>query len=238
MEGVQLTFYGPETPARKPTLIRELPTDEQPVARLNHYGAGALSASELLTIAIGFDNLADAQALLAAHDNLAGLARVPLTELTAVKGIGPTRAARLQATFELGRRQLVACPADKPTIKTPADAANLLMAEMGMLEQEHLVALILDTKNHVLKKQTVYVGSLNTAVVRVGEVFREAIRLNAAAIIVAHNHPSNDPTPSAEDVYVTRSLVEAGKLLNIDVLDHMVICQSRWVSLKERGMGF
>ena len=99
-------------------------------------------------------------------------------------------------------------------------------------------AVILNTKNQVLKVQNVYVGSLNTAVVRVGELFREAIRVNAAAIIVAHNHPSGDPTPSAEDVHVTRQMVEAGKLLNIDVLDHLVICQARWVSLKERGLGF
>jgi DNA repair protein RadC len=109
---------------------------------------------------------------------------------------------------------------------------------MGALEQEHLRAVILNTKNQVLKIQSVYIGSLNTAVVRVGELFREAVRVNAAAIIVAHNHPSGDPTPSAEDVYVTRQIVEAGKLLSIDVLDHLVICMARWVSLKERGLGF
>jgi len=112
------------------------------------------------------------------------------------------------------------------------------MLEMAGLEQEHLRTIILDTKNHVLKVHTVYIGSLNTAVVRVGELFREAVRLNSAALIIAHNHPSGDPTPSPEDVQVTRQIVEAGKLLSIDVLDHLVIGQARWVSLKERGLGF
>jgi DNA repair protein RadC len=258
MDNYQLTFYGVDmppaeseatpTPAPKPkpakpetprvTMIRELPTSEQPVHRLEHFGAGALSTVELLTIATGFDNFEDAQSLLAANDNLAGLARLPMSDLTAIKGIGPTRAARLKATFELGRRLQIAQPAEKPVIKSPADAANLLMLEMGAYEQEHLVTLILDSKNHVLKQHTVYIGSLNTAVVRVGELFREAIRLNAAAILVAHNHPSNDPTPSAEDVYVTRQIVEAGKLVNIEVLDHIVLAQHRFVSLKERGLGF
>ena len=138
----------------------------------------------------------------------------------------------------MGRRLLVAAPHERPLVKSPADAANLLMMEMAVLEQEHLRTVLLDSKNQVLKVHTVYIGSLNTAVVRVGELFREAIRLNCAALIVAHNHPSGDPTPSAEDVYVTRQIVEAGKLLSIDVLDHLVICQARWVSLKERGLGF
>jgi DNA repair protein RadC len=263
MDGIQLTFYE-ITPAPTPTpkvkinpparlngrgvnkiptgprplLIRELPTSEQPVSRLEHYGPAALSAIELLTIIVGFDSIEEANALLISSDNLAGLARRPFDDLVTVRGIGPARAARIKAACELGRRLLVAAPAEKPTIKAPADAANLLMLEMGTLEQEHMVILILDTKNHVLKQHTAYVGSLNTAVVRVGELFREAIRLNAAAILVAHNHPSNDPSPSAEDVYVTRQIVDAGKLVNIDVLDHLIICQSRWVSLKERGLGF
>ena len=119
-------------------MIRELPTSEQPVSRLEHYGAGALSTIELLTIIVGFDTIEDANALLINSDNLAGLARRPLDDLVTVRGIGPTRAARIKAAFELGRRLLVAVPAEKPKIKAPADAANLLMLEMGTLEQEHL----------------------------------------------------------------------------------------------------
>jgi DNA repair protein RadC len=251
--GVQLTFYGVDAPPPKPPLkvkvnkiptgprvclIRELPSAEQPISRLEHYGAGALSTVELLAIVMGSDNLDDPATLLAANERLFGLAQLPWEQLIAIKGIGPTRAARLKATFEIGRRLVTAQPAEKPMIKSPADAANLLMPEMMLLEQEHLKVVILNTKNHVLKIHTAYIGSLNTAVMRVCELFREAIRLNAAAIVVLHNHPSSDPTPSTEDVCVTRQIVETGKLLGIDVLDHIVIGGNRYVSMKERGLGF
>ena len=179
-----------------------------------------------------------AQRLLTTYGGLAGLAQAPFDQLLEMKGLGEAKASQLKAAFELGKRLLVAAPHERPIVKSPADAANLLMLEMGGLEQEHLRALILDSRNQVLRMHTIYVGSVNTAVVRVAELFREAVRANAAAIIVAHNHPSGDPTPSAEDVHVTRQMVEAGKLLNIDVLDHLVIGQARWVSLKERGLGF
>jgi len=223
--------------------IKELPEGERPRERLEHYGPTALSVAELLAIILRTGTRDEnvirlAQRLITVYGGLAGLARAPFSELVAIKGVGPAKATQLKAAFELGRRLLVAAPHERPMVKSPADAANLLMMEMGILEQEHLRTVLLDSKNHVLKIHTVYIGSLNTAVLRVGELFREAIRLNCAAIIVAHNHPSGDPTPSAEDVGVTRQIVEAGKLLNIDVLDHLVIGQQRWVSLKERGLGF
>jgi DNA repair protein RadC len=223
--------------------IKELPEGERPRERLEHYGPTALSSAELLAIILRVGTKDEnvirlAQRLLSTYNGLAGLAQAPFSDLVAIKGLGPAKATQLKAAFELGRRLLIAAPHERPVIKSPADAAILLMSEMWMLEQEHLRTLILDSRNQVLKTHTVYVGSLNTAVVRVGEMFREAIRLNAAAVIVAHNHPSGDPTPSAEDVTVTRQIVEAGKLLNIDVLDHLVIGQQRWVSLKERGLGF
>ena len=129
-------------------------------------------------------------------------------------------------------------PHPREQICSPSDAAALMLVEMAHFDQEHLRAICLDTKNRVQKVQTVYVGSLNSSLVRIGEVFKEAIRLNSAAIIVVHNHPSGDPTPSPEDVLVTREMVSAGKLLDIDVLDHLVIGQGRWVSMRERGMGF
>jgi DNA repair protein RadC len=223
--------------------IKELPEGERPRERLEHYGSGALSSAELLAIILRVGTKDEnvirlAQRLLTTYGGLAGLAQAPFSELMTIKGLGQAKTTQLKAAFELGRRLLVAAPHERPVVKSPADAANLLMMEMGLLEQEHLRTVMLDSKNQVLKVHTVYVGSLNTAVVRVGELFREAIRLNCAALIVAHNHPSGDPTPSAEDVYVTRQIVEAGKLLNIDVLDHLVIGQQRWVSLKERGLGF
>jgi DNA repair protein RadC len=223
--------------------IKELPESERPRERLEHYGATAVSTAELLAIILRVGTkdenvLRLAQRILARYEGLAGLAQAPFSELVAIKGLGAAKTTQLKAAFELGRRLQVAAPHERLTVRSPADAANLLMVEMGALEQEHLRAIILNTKNQVLKVHPVYVGSLNTAVVRVGELFKEAIRMNAAAVIIAHNHPSGDPTPSAEDVHMTRQIVEAGKLLGIDVLDHLVICQARWVSLKERGLGF
>ncbi len=232
----QMSFL--TTPAARVT-IRELPTTEQPQERLRRSGPAALSSAELLAIVLGLTDLGQAETLLAHYEGLNGLAKAPLAELAGrYRGIGPGKAHQLKAAFELGRRCIVAAPVERLRIKSPADAAGLLLAEMGALEQEELRTIIVDSKNQVLKIHTVYMGSLNTAVLRIAEVFREAIRLNAAAIIVAHNHPSGDPTPSAEDVHVTRQLVEAGKLLNIDVLDHLVLGCQRWLSLKERGLGF
>ena len=223
--------------------IKELPEGERPRERLLHYGPGSLSTAELIAIILrvgGRDEnvIMLSQRLLTCFGGIAGLAQAQLTDLMTIKGVGEAKAIEIKAAFELGKRLLVAAPHERPVVKSPADAANLLMMEMAPLEQEHLRTVIMDSKNHVVKIHTVYIGSVNTAVVRVGELFREAIRLNAAALIVVHNHPSGDPTPSPEDVRVTRQIVEAGKLLNIDVLDHLVIGQQRWVSLKERGLGF
>jgi DNA repair protein RadC len=223
--------------------IKELPSSERPRERLLHYGASALSSAELLAIILR-TGLQDenvvrmAQRLLATFGNLSGLARVNAAELQREKGLGPAKVAQLQAALELGRRMLLQSPEERPQVRSPADAANLVMSEMGLLEQEQLRVMLLDTKNRVLDTPTIYVGSLNTSLIRVGELFRAAIRANCASLIVLHNHPSGDPTPSPEDVAVTRQIVEAGKLLDIDVLDHLIIGQQRFVSLKERGLGF
>lgn len=224
-------------------MIKDMPAGERPRERLTQAGPGALSSAELLAIilrtGIRGENVLDmAHRLLAKYGGLAGLARVSLAELCAEKGLGLAKAAQLKAALELGRRLLVTSPEERPQVKCPSDAANLLMGEMGLLEQEHMRVLLLDTRNRVLSVHTVYQGSLNTTLVRVGELFRDAIRANCAGIIVAHNHPSGDPTPSPEDVAVTQQIVAGGKLLDIDVLDHLVICQHRFVSLRERGLGF
>lgn len=179
-----------------------------------------------------------AQTLLVEIGGLAGLHRLSLPELQKKRGIGFVKAVQIQAAVELGRRFSIVHPEEKPRIQSPQDAANLVLYEMGALEQEHLRVLLLDTRNQVIQIVEVYRGSLNSSVIRVGEVFREAVRRNAAAIIVAHNHPSGDPTPSPEDIAVTRAIVDAGKLLDIDVLDHLVIEKNRYVSLKSKGMGF
>jgi DNA repair protein RadC len=170
---------------------------------------------------------------------LSGLARASIAELSQIKGVGDAKAIQIKAALKLGRRLTIAAPDERPTVKSPADAANLLLVDMSTHEQEHMGVLLLDTRNRVLGlPATIYIGNLNTAVVRIDELFREAIRQNCAAIIVAHNHPSGDRTPSPEDVRVTEQIVSAGKMLDVDVLDHLVIGGQRCVSLKERGLGF
>ena len=223
--------------------IKELPTSERPRERLLEYGVGALSTAELLAIILRTGTKDEnvillAHRLLARFGNLAGLVQANTREMTAERGLGPAKVAQLKAALELGRRMLVESPDERPQIRAPADAANLVMTEMGVLEQEQLRVILLDTKNRVLDTPTIYKGSLNTSLIRVGELFREAIRANCASLIVIHNHPSGDPTPSPEDVAVTRQIVEAGELVDIEVLDHLIIGRQRFVSLKERGLGF
>lgn len=224
-------------------MIRDMPVDERPRERLMRVGERALANAELLAVTMRTGNPGEnvvrlAERLLAHFNGLPGMARASLSELQQVKGIGPAKAAEIKAALELGRRLLAAAPEERPRVTSPADAANLLMSEMMFLEQEHLRLILLDTRNHVLSTPTVYQGSLNASVVRIGEIFRHALKDNAAALIVAHNHPSGDPSPSPEDVHVTRQLVEAGDLLDISVLDHIIIGQQRYISLKERGLGF
>ena len=239
---VEADALNPQTydkaPRRYPTL-RELPESERPVHRLHFYGPAALSTSELLAILAGTPHqLQDAANLMAAFEGIEGVARANMSELQQQRGIGASTAARIKAAFELGRRLIVERPPDRPQIRTPADAANLVMAEMGLLEQEHLRTILLDTKNRVVAIPTIYVGSVNTTMIRVAEVFREAIRRNCPSLIVLHNHPSGDVSPSPEDVAVTRQIVEAGKLMDVEVLDHLIVSQHKFVSLKERGLGF
>lgn len=224
-------------------MLRDYAEEERPRERLMKVGAKAVSTAELLAIimrtGVGGENVVRlAERLLFTFRDLPGIARASISELTQVKGIGPAKAVEIKAAFEVGRRLMMAAPQEKLKVTSPHDAANLLMSEMSLLEQEHLRVVLLDTRNNVLQMPTIYVGSLNSSVVRVGEIFKIAIKENAAAMIVAHNHPSGDPSPSAEDVHVTRQIVKAGQILNIEVLDHIVIGQQRFVSLKERGLGF
>ena len=223
--------------------IHDLPLDLRPRERMLYAGASALSTTELLAIILrdgvrGENVIRMAERLLTEFGGLAGLVQANFEELCRVRGVGEAKATQVKAALELGKRLLLTAPQERPQIRNPSDVANLLMMEMGLLEQEHLRAVLLDTKNFVLRIVLIYAGSLNTAVVRVGEVFREAIRANSAALILAHNHPSGDPTPSPEDVRVTEMIVEAGALLDVNVLDHLVIGRNRYVSLKERGLGF
>ncbi|MCA9935622.1 MAG: DNA repair protein RadC [Anaerolineales bacterium] len=221
-------------------LIRDMAPSEQPLNRLYHVGTQAVSNAELIASVLQTKDALDLahELLQMAGGSLLRLPHLTRAQLKRLSGIGDAQAARLQAALELGKRVLMAETGDKPTVTTPADAANLLMFEMMNLEQEHLRLILLDTRNRVLATPTVYIGSLNTSVVRIGELFKQALVYNAAALIVLHNHPSGDPSPSPQDVNVTRLLVKAGKLLDLEILDHIIIGRNRYVSLKERRLGW
>ena len=223
--------------------ITDLAETERPRERLARLGPQALNDAELLAILLrvgvhGENAVQVGQRLLKDLGGISGLHRAAYEEVCEQHGIGPAKASQIKAAIELGRRLTVQAPEERPTIHSPADAAELVRYEMSALEQEELRVLLLDTRNHVMHIETVYRGSLNSSQIRVGELFRPAIRRNAAAIIIIHNHPSGDPTPSPDDAAVTRAIVQAGKLLDIDVLDHLVIGRGRYISLKERGVGF
>ena len=232
-----------ESTSRPAYRITDMHQAERPRERLAQLGPQALSNAELIAILLrvgvpGENAVQVGQRLLQSFGGLGGLHRASFEEVCAQHGIGEAKAAQLKAAIELGRRLALETPEARPTINSPADAAALVQYEMGGLEKEHMRALLLDSRNHVLDVVEIALGSLNSAHIRVGEIFTPAVRRNAAAIIVAHNHPSGDPTPSPDDVAVTRAIVQAGKLLDIEVLDHLVIGQGRFVSLKERGLGF
>jgi DNA repair protein RadC len=229
---------------RRPTYrITDLAETERPRERLEHLGPGALSKAELLAILLrtgvpGENAVEMGTRLLDKYEGLSGLHRASFQELCDEYGLGPAKASQLKAALEMGYRLQRENPEPRPTIHSPEDAAGLVQYEMSALEQEELRVILLNTRNEVMKIETIYRGSLNSSQIRVGELFKTAIRNNAAALIVAHNHPSGDPTPSPDDVAVTRAIVQAGKLLDIEVLDHLVIGLNKFVSLKNRGLGF
>ena len=223
--------------------ITDLPIDDRPRERLVKLGAQALSSAELIAILLrvgvpGESVVQVGQRLLQAFGGLSGLHRAPISELVAQHGIGEAKAAQIKAAIELGRRLTLEAPEEKPTVNSPADAAALVQYEMSALEKEEMRVILLDTRNHVVDIVTVAHGSLNAAQMRVGEIFTPAVRKNVAALIAVHNHPSGDPTPSPQDVAITRAMIEAGKLLDIEVLDHLVIGQGKYTSLKEKKLGF
>jgi DNA repair protein RadC len=225
------------------TRIRDLPASERPRERLRDFGASALSNAELLAIILRTGTqresvVALATRLLSTYRGLIGLARASFRELCAEKGLGEAKAAQLKAALELGRRLSSTQPEERVVVRSPADIANLLQTEMGLLEQEHLRVVLLNQRNQVLAIPELYRGSVNTSLIRVAELFRDAVRQNCPAVVLVHNHPSGDPTPSNDDIAMTKQAMEAGKLLDIEVLDHVIIGQGRYVSLKELGLGF
>ena len=203
---------------------------------LERLGADESPDDEILALIIGGGVAARrlSRRLLERFGSLAGVARALPLELQ-VAGLSRTAALRVTACIELGRRAARSWPSDPWLIRTPTDVAEPLVDAMGALEREELRVLILDTKNLVTAERTVYRGNLAGSSVRVGEVFRDAVRTCAAAIIVAHNHPSGDPSPSGEDLRITAELAEAGRLLDIELLDHLVIGRGRWISMRALG---
>ena len=225
------------------TMIRDLPRRERPRERLRDYGPSTLSNAELIAILLrtgvtGENVINLAVRLLSHFRGLPGLARTNYSELCTLTGISDAKASQLLAAFELGRRLASLHPEDRAIIRSPEDVANLLGAEMSLLDQEHLRVMLLDTKNALTGVSEIYIGNVNSSVVRPAEVLRPAIRYNAVSIIVVHNHPSGDPTPSPEDISITEQLRSAGDLLGIKILDHIILAGNRNASLKELGLGF
>ncbi len=223
--------------------IRELPLTERPRERLATLGPGALTAAELLGL-VWTSGTRRATATQVAEEclvrleGLDGIGRASAAELEAVPGVGPVRAAQVTAALELGRRLLADWPAGRWSVRAPRDLAERLLLQMGRLEREELRVVLLNTRNVVLAVQTVYVGNVSAALVRVGELFRDAIRRHAAGLILVHNHPSGDPTPSPDDLHLTAETIAAGRLLDVAVLDHLIIGQDAYVSLRDRGVAF
>ncbi|MFS0775798.1 DNA repair protein RadC [Neobacillus sp. 3P2-tot-E-2] len=221
-------------------MIRDFPQDERPRERFIQNGPASLSNHELIAILLRTGTkdesvLQLSNRLLTNFEGLRLLKDASLEEMTEIKGIGQAKAIQILAAVEIGRRITNLNYTDRYVIRSPEDGANYVMNDMRFLSQEHFVCLYLNTKNQVLHKQTIFIGSLNASIVHPREVFREALKRSAASIICLHNHPSGDPAPSREDIEVTKRLVECGKMIGIDVLDHLIIGENKFVSLKEKG---
>lgn len=221
--------------------IKELPVSSRPRERLVDLGPEGLYDAELLAIILVSGTRQEtaldlANRLLSEFGGLKGLLDVSVEELVAVSGIGIAKACQVKAALELAKRVMTWREDALPVIKSPADVAALVLEQMRHLDREHFRALCLDTKNRVIAVENISVGSLNASIVHPREVFKSAIRRSAAALILVHNHPSGDTRPSTEDVEVTRRLQEAGKLLGISVLDHIIIGDGKYLSMREREL--
>ncbi len=224
----------------KPLMIRDFPHGERPRERLLKEGSKTLSNQELIAILLGTGTKQESvlqlsQRILHHFNGLKLLKESTVEELKKIKGIGDTKAVQLLAAIELGSRVHKLQMEDRIIIRSPEDVSNYVMEDMRFLTQEHFVSLYLNTKNHVIHKKTIFIGSLNASIVHPREVFKEAFRYSAASIICLHNHPSGDPAPSREDIEVTKRLVESGKVVGIELLDHIIIGDQKFVSLKEKG---
>jgi DNA repair protein RadC len=229
--------------ATRATLIRDLPAAERPRERLRDAGADKLSNVELLAVLLRTGTMNDsalslAEKLLARFGGITGVAHATIHELCEVDGIGEAKAAQLKAALELGSRAARDGKGALPVVRSADDIAALVLDQMSLLEQEEVRVFVLDARNRIVAEEMAYKGSVHTAHVRLAEIFSGAVRRKASAIVVVHNHPSGDPTPSAADIQLTKQLVEASRLLEIDVLDHIVIGGGRYASLATLRLGF
>jgi DNA repair protein RadC len=221
-------------------MIRDVPKDARPRERLLSAGPESLGDHELLAILLRTGTKEEsvlqlAHRLLQHFEGLRLLKDATIEEITSIKGIGTTKAIQILAAIELGRRISRLSYNERYVIRSPEDGAKYVMEDMRFLSQEHFVAIYLNTKNQVIHRKTIFIGSLNASIVHPREVFKEAIKRSAASIICVHNHPSGDPTPSREDIDVTKRLAECGRIIGIELLDHLIIGDQKFVSLKEKG---
>ncbi len=226
--------------ASKSFTIRDLPKEERPRERLVKFGEQALSAQELLQVilgrvAAGESVAVTAQKLLSKFGSLQKLAEASIEELSAIKGIGPAKAAQIKAVFEIGRRlSAQASPYESKEITDPQKAYQLIRSKLADYTREHFYIIILNSRNYSVAE--ISVGSLNASIVHPREVFSEAIKNKAASVIFAHNHPSGDSEPSEDDLIITKRLIKAGKILGIEIIDHIIVTKNGFLSFKEKGI--
>jgi len=227
---------------KKSFTIHDLPISERPRERLQKFGVEALSAQEILALILGRGIAGEsvvvtAQRLLSQFGNLRGIAGASVEQLSQVKGIGIAKASQIKAAFELANRlEGYSEAGDKPLVKTPDEVVALVRGRLRGKKKEHFLALLLDTRNQLIKVAEISVGSLDTSIVHPREVFKEAISASAASVIFVHNHPSGDPEASEDDIKLTKRLAQAGEIVGIDVLDHIIICDKDYLSLKGKGL--
>ena len=221
--------------------IKDLPEEEQPRERLARHGASVLSNSELLALLLGSGSKKEnaislAHRILINEQGLRFLVDSTMEQLCSINGIGEAKAAQIKAAIELGKRLAAfELGVDKP-VKCPQDVAGLLMEEMRYLKKEHMKLVLLNIKCNLISVEEISIGSLNASIVHPREIFKPAIRKSSASIIMVHNHPSGDPSPSSEDVSITARIAEAGKLIGIELVDHIIIGDGKYISMKEKGL--